>query len=270
MNRAETMLLVMNEPEVFLILEDMHWLKRLWSGGDAGSGSLCLTEFRLVFLNSTPSQRLGNSGPKPGTVQEMNQVLKSRRGQEIELASIRTMRITKQGIGKYGYGQTEISELSLEWGEPARLLRLRFAGIQTAGSVLIRLQQFQSQSHRPPQSPIANELAALGIPDDFGLPVNPESAAYVVWLRSTIAFAFRTLTNHQWELAISDANKLIGDHRLATDHQFALILAAAYCVRGMAHEGAGRKDAARADYRTAQQIFPSYALASTRLASLPE
>ena len=269
MNSVELLDLIVCEPEVFLFSEDGGWWRRLWSGGCEGSGSLCLSNRRLAFLKGSASQRLKNRGPCPQSVDDMDLLLKTQGGREITLSSIQRMQITAQGVGAYGYGQADISDLSIEWGVPIKRLRLRFAGCQTAVGVLRRVQGLQGGGgHTPPVSPVATELQQLGIPVDFGLPTAPEDAAYVTWLRATVGFSYRTLMNGLADLAIGDANKLINDRRLAADQRFVLILAAAYCIRGMACEQTGRSELARDDYQAALRVHPQYGLAQQRLAML--
>lgn len=264
---TETLVLVICEPEVFLFSDDGGWWKKLWSGGCQGSGSLCLSDRRLVFLKSSASQRLASCGPCPQSAEEMSSLLSSQGGRDIALQSILRMQITAQGIGPYGYGRADISDLTIEF-QPIQTIRLRFFGSQAAGGFLQRVQELQRGGHAPPASPVAVELQQLGIPVDFGLPPTPEDAAYIIWLRATVGFAYRTLANGRADLAVGDANKLINDPRLAVDRRFALILAAAYCIRGMAWEQSGRSDLAKGDYQAALQVRPGYGLAQQRLAMI--
>jgi hypothetical protein len=84
----------------------------------------------------------------------------------------------------------------------------------------------------------------------------------VTWYRATLGFAYRTLKEGKLDFAINDANKLIEDADLQTSPRYALVLAAAYYVRGSAFEQKGDKVQAALNYQAALERAPEYALAA--------
>ncbi len=265
-NRAsdrESILLIADRPEVFCYVDFGPWWKRLLTGGCEGSGSLCLTDRRVVFLKSTARQRLACCGPRPATVEELRSMLAARGGREIPLEEIKDSRVTARGRGTYGgYGTTFVSELAITFGERPQTIRFRFGDEDGADRFL---RQLRPGPHERPTSPVENELRELEISLDIGLPVAPQDAAWVAWLRATTAFALRTLRSGQYALAVADAEQLIGDPRLRNDARFPVILAAAHHIRGLAFESLGRPDEAREDFDAALRVSPDYGPVRRRL-----
>ena len=252
----ESILLIANQPEVFCYVDFGPWWKRLLTGGCEGSGSLCLTDRRLVFLKSTARQRLACCGPRPATTEELRSMLVACGGREIPLEEIQDSRLTARGRGTYGgYGTTVVSELAITVGERRRTIRFRFGEADEADRFL---RQLRPGPHERPTSPVENELRELEISLEIGLPVAPQDAAWVAWLRATTAFALRTFRSGQYALAVADAERLIGDPRLRTDVRFLSILAAAHYIRGLAFESLKRPDEAREDFHAALRISPGY------------
>ncbi|MBL9083106.1 MAG: tetratricopeptide repeat protein [Planctomycetales bacterium] len=259
----ESLPLIVNEHEVFCYVDFGSWWKRLLTGGCEGSGSLCLTDRRLVFVKSTARQRLACRGPLPTTGEELTQILVAQGGRGIPLDAIGDARVTAKGRGTYGgYGVTNISELVITFGEPLQTIRFRFGNEEGADRFM---QHLRSGSQTRPASPVEDELRELEIPIDIGLPVAPQDAAWVTWLRATTAFALRTYHAGKYSFAVGDAEKLISDPRLQSDTRFALILAAAHYIRGIALEALGRHDDAREAYRQALNISPDYSPARRRM-----
>lgn len=266
---TESLLLIVDEPEVFCYVDFGAWWKRLLTGGCEGSGSLCLTDRRLVFLKSSVRQRLACRGPRPETIEELTEILSTQRGREIPLSLVGGARLSAKGRGTYGgYGVTDISEIAVDFGEARRTVRFRFADGAAAERVLQRLDSILQPAlgHvESPVSPLEDELLELEIPIDFGLPATPQDVAWVTWLRATAAFALRTYRAEKYRFAVNDAEKLIGDRRLQEDRRFQLILAAAYYVRGLAREALDDHTAAVEDHREALRVFPGYAPARRML-----
>ncbi|MCL4486745.1 MAG: hypothetical protein M1570_01275 [Chloroflexi bacterium] len=110
-------------------------------------------------------------------------------------------------------------------------------------------------------SAIDVELAELGIQSSYGRsdPLHPGSI--VTWYRWEIGLSYRAVKEERWLDAISGLAQLIESDELHSSPGYALVLAAAHYVRGLAFQGKGDHANARADYRAAISILPTYELA---------
>lgn len=132
----EELIRVFSMPGVYCFSNDGSWLKRLWTGGDEGEGSLVVTSERVVFIKSLPEERLAGQGPEPGNPTLVDKLLAAQGGFAIPRNEITSVRVSLQGIGKYGHGSTEISDLTVNFGDGARFKRFRFKGADRAQEVL--------------------------------------------------------------------------------------------------------------------------------------
>mgnify|MGYP001615646644 CR=1 FL=1 len=131
---------VFSQPAVYCFSNDGSWLKRLWTGGDEGEGSLVVTSERVAFIRSLPAERLAGQGPEPGNPSLVDKLIATQGGCAIPRSEIRSSQVTMQGKGKYGYGTTEISELTVTYGDGTRFKRFRFKGADRAHAALAAIE----------------------------------------------------------------------------------------------------------------------------------
>ena len=238
-------------------------LKRLWSGGQEGSGTFVLTNQRILFIqNKGAGQRLGGS-PKVESVSQADQLLSTQGGFVVPRAALTSARVSNSGLAGYAYGRGPFSDLTIRSTNLPGEKTFRFYGKDAAAEMLRFLKP--SEEEPTPVSPVGAELAELGIPLDYGLPAPPDRQMQVAWFRATLGFAYRTLKGGKPDLAIRDATLLIDDAGLRNSAQYALVLAAAYYVRGRAYELKGERPQAALNYQGALLCVPGYEPAARAL-----
>ena len=230
-------------------------------------GTVVATDARLLFIPSRGLwQKLWGS-PKVRTPEEADRLLTARKGFAIPSAELASARVAGKHPSGYADGAMGCSDLAVISAAAGGSRVFRFI-TETAAEEILRAIVPGAATGAPPVSPVAAELAGLGIPADYLLPAPPEMQMQVVWLRSTIGFAWRTLQEGKADLAIADAAKVIDDPRLRAAPPFALGLAAAHFIRGAAWEKKGDRDKAAEDYRQALILQPEYVTAQNALERL--
>jgi hypothetical protein len=267
MNVNEVLKRVDYSPEVYWFRTNRNFLQRLWSGGDLGSGSLVITTMQLVFLKSGIRQRLAGTGPLPQSVDDLHRLSEVQLGIRIPLSEIASHWVSAEGVGRYGYGRSAFSELSILQKDSSNPQRFRFGRSETADEVNRLISELEDPASTT--SSVEPDLSELDIPHDYLLSASLDRGMMAAWCRSTIAFANRCLKSGKYQATIKLSTQLLEDVRLKDNAEYALVLSAANFLRGAAYLAQGNLVAARMEFEGSVQRVPSYRLAASVLSGLP-
>jgi tetratricopeptide (TPR) repeat protein len=108
-------------------------------------------------------------------------------------------------------------------------------------------------SKAPPDLTVAQELAQLGLPTNYGLPPRRGHEAAISYLRSGVALGHAQVRAGMPQQAIEAMTQHVQDRALQR-LGYKPLMAASYYVRGLAFERQGNRAAARADYQDALRL----------------
>ena len=128
-----------SEPECYCFSSRGAIWRRLWTGGDIGSGTLTVTPTEIVFVKSTPAQRLACSGPRPTTVDDLEQAIAAQGGVRTGIADVTDATLSFDGRGSYGFGKAQVTDVTIT-DSTGQTTRFRFLGNQSAREFLNCLQ----------------------------------------------------------------------------------------------------------------------------------
>ncbi len=104
-------------------------------------------------------------------------------------------------------------------------------------------------------------LAELGFPADYDFPVPPPTSPIAAYQLSLI-YADMELQAAHWDEAIAAVTPVLDEVMLRQNARGALILAAAYYLRGLAYERKGNPTKAQSDFTRALELVPTYRAAA--------
>ncbi len=240
--------------EVSLLARGIRALWHLGSSGRQALGTFVITSQRVLFIPSPRARGLGT--PTIESVSRAEELLAAHGGLVLPRDAI-SANVTAARAASDAPGHRPYSDLTIRCTRPALTKTFRFFGATTAAHALSLLQPASAEAATV--SPLATEFAELNLPPDYGLAAAPGEQMRVSWYRTTLAYAYRLFKERRWDYAIKEATRLIEDETLQNNPQYALLLAAAYYVRGSVYEHQRDLARARQDYTDAFKRAPSYA-----------
>jgi ribosomal protein L40E len=102
----------------------------------------------------------------------------------------------------------------------------------------------------PPDVTVAQELAQLGLPANYGLPPPPGQDAAIAYMRTSVALAHAQVRAGMLQQAFETTEPLLRDPALDS-LGYKPLTAAAFYVRGLAFERQGRRALAHVEYQNA-------------------
>jgi len=122
---------------VFLFSQEgKGFFQRLWSGGQEGSGTVVVTDSRIIFINAKGAKERLGGGPEVESVGKVDKLLSAQGGVSVPFSMISSATISGSGAAGYAYGKGAYSDLTIRSTNPAQEKTLRFFGKETAAEVL--------------------------------------------------------------------------------------------------------------------------------------